>query len=36
MFRKEKVSSTQENNFMFKTVSLPGDRVFVIGGSKDI
>jgi len=34
--RKERVSGLPENNFMYKTISLPGNRVFVIGGSKDI
>lgn len=35
-FKKEKLCNFPETNFMYKTISLPGDRVFVIGGSKDI
>lgn len=35
-FRKEQITSIQDANFMYKTISLPGNRVFVIGGSKDI
>jgi hypothetical protein len=35
-FRKEKICSIPESSFMYKTVSLPGERVFVIGGAKDV
>jgi hypothetical protein len=35
-FRKDKVCSIPDNSFMYKTVSLPGERVFVIGGAKDV